>query len=197
MRRMIGGLNGITALRVLAGGGRALPLSYSDTFARADGAPGYGWYGPGWSISSGKLINTLGLGEELFTDGGLEAWSSATNLTSWAEAVGGASTINQEATVKHAGSYSVRADIDASASNAQITQIKTLVPGAWYQMSGWLYSSAIGKKPALIANNVLPLPLSAPRDPGPAWSQHFSTFRCVSASVTAGVRHVASSAYSY
>jgi hypothetical protein len=61
-------------------------------------------------------------GEDVLTDGGLEAWTSPTDLTSWNETVAGTSTVNQESTVIHAGTYAARFDVDASNSIALIQQ---------------------------------------------------------------------------
>lgn len=79
---------------------------------------------------------TPSLGSELVTNGGFENWTSPTNLTSWTESTAGTSTINQETTATHGGSNAVRLDIDASGSNAQITQGNPVI-GTWYQYSFW------------------------------------------------------------
>jgi hypothetical protein len=82
---------------------------------------------------------------ELFTDPGLEAWDSATNLTSWTEQKAGTSTVNRENTVVHAGSYAVRLDIDASDNYAQIGQTPTVAAGTWLKIGYWAKASTAGK----------------------------------------------------
>lgn len=77
-------------------------------------------------------------------DSGMEAWTTPTNLTSWTENLAGTCTINQEATIKHAGSYSARFDVDASNNDCYLTQTQTLVAGAPCQLTIW-YRNAAGK----------------------------------------------------
>lgn len=66
------------------------------------------------------------MANEALTDGGLEDWASATNLTSWTETLAGTSTVNRESTVVKAGTYSCRFDIDSSNNAASIYQDFTL-----------------------------------------------------------------------
>lgn len=74
----------------------------------------------------------------LITDGELENWASATNLTSWVESISGTSTINQETTDKHGGSKAARVDIDASNSSSHITSAAiTLTASAPYVLTLW------------------------------------------------------------
>lgn len=72
------------------------------------------------------------------TDGDMEIWASATNLTNWTETIAGTSTINRESVVVKSGTYSCRMDIDASSSGAQIEQTITLIPGQLYEISFWV-----------------------------------------------------------
>ena len=81
----------------------------------------------------------------IITDGELEDWASATDLTSWTEGADGDSTVNRESTNVHGGTYSCRFDIDASNSAVQINQNLTLTPGAKYGLSMWHYWSVAGK----------------------------------------------------
>jgi hypothetical protein len=88
---------------------------------------------------------TQAYGNELLTDGGLEAWDSATNLTSWTEVLAGTSTVNREGTEKHGGTYSCRFDIDADNANAEIDQTGlSLIAGSKYYISLW-YKTASAK----------------------------------------------------
>lgn len=83
--------------------------------------------------------------KEMLTDGGLENWATATDLTNWAEVLDGTSTANREATVRRSGgSYSCRMDISASNNRAYITQNVTVVPGNKYRLSFW-YKTDVGK----------------------------------------------------
>lgn len=81
---------------------------------------------------------------EKVTDGGLEAWTSPTNLTNWTEALAGTSTINKEAVDRHGGLYSARFDIDAANNTALISEALTLVAGGFYKLVIW-YKTAAGK----------------------------------------------------
>lgn len=81
--------------------------------------------------------NSIHFGEVKTTDGRLETWASATNLTNWSELIAGTSTVNREATTVKYGSYSARFDVDASESNAGIYQTVTLVAGAAHRVSFW------------------------------------------------------------
>jgi hypothetical protein len=80
--------------------------------------------------------------EELVVDGGMEIWSSSTNLTNWEEALGGTSTINREDSVIHGGSYSCRYDIDAGGTFIEMYQginIPVNTPctlSFWYKTTG-------------------------------------------------------------
>jgi hypothetical protein len=80
---------------------------------------------------------------EHITDGGMETWASATDLTNWAEALAGTSTINREATSPHGGTYCVRMDIDASNSMPILTAAVTLVPGKYYSLSFWYKTDSL------------------------------------------------------
>jgi hypothetical protein len=51
----------------------------------------------------------------------MEAWNSATDLTNWFESKAGTSTINREGTIKHAGNYSARMDVDATGNACRLT----------------------------------------------------------------------------
>ena len=72
---------------------------------------------------------------EEFTDGGLEAWTSGTNLTNWTEDVGGTSTVNQDSADKRSGSYCARSEIDTLGNYAAIYQEVTLDANTEYEMS--------------------------------------------------------------
>lgn len=111
-------------------------------------------------------------GAELLIDGGVEAWTTATNLTNWTETVTAASTVNREATIKHGGSFSARLDIDGSLSNANIVQQISNSIGNWLQINGWGYSSASGKKMRYQVGAVF-----VDLDPGPAWANNIASFR--------------------
>lgn len=102
------------------------------------------WRGAGASLVGGKLVITPTLGGELSTDGGVENWASATNLTSWTETLAGTSTVNREATTIHGGTYAARMDLDASNSSVILSQQITAAAGAWLQLSAWGARSTTG-----------------------------------------------------
>jgi len=60
--------------------------------------------------------------ENVLEDGGLELWSSVTNLKKWTESISGTSTINRDSTETYdtQSAYSVRLDIDCANSDAYI-----------------------------------------------------------------------------
>lgn len=62
------------------------------------------------------------MGGVVLTDGGLNIWASATDLTNWTELPSGTSTVNREATEKIEGDFSCRFDVDASNSAVNISQ---------------------------------------------------------------------------
>ncbi len=83
---------------------------------------------------------------DALTDGGLNIWASATNLTNWTEYKEGTSTINREATEKVEGDYSCRFDVDASNSQVQIYQMNiSLTPLKRRKVIIWYKNSVAGK----------------------------------------------------
>lgn len=141
-------------------GGSAVLLPASQTWAKVSidfmapaDATGYGLYiGKNSAASSSIYLDDISLlefqetlGPELLTDGGLETWASATDLTNWIEYKAGTSTVNREATEKHGGTYSCRCDVDASNSEARIRQTHFLRPGSKYRLSFW-YKTTSGKQ---------------------------------------------------
>lgn len=83
---------------------------------------------------------------EKLTDGGMEIWATATNLTYWTEYKEGTSTINREATEKVEGDYSCRFDVDASNSQVQIYQMNiSLTPLKRRKVIIWYKNSVAGK----------------------------------------------------
>jgi len=80
---------------------------------------------------------------EKLTDGGLEIWASATDLTNWTEATAGTSSVNRDGTDKHGGTYSCRFDCDADSHLAMISQNVTgLTASRPYTLSFWYKSGA-------------------------------------------------------
>jgi hypothetical protein len=98
------------------------------------------WAGATWAVSGGNAYNVPTLGSELLIDGGLENWTSATNLTSWDEFIAGTSTINRESTTVYGGTYSCRLNISASGDLAQIARLSATVAGGWYRSSVFVQS---------------------------------------------------------
>jgi hypothetical protein len=171
----------------------------SDSFVRADGAlgstdglghaeanggSGKVWvYDAGvWVVSGNKAVGTPTATEKL-TDGGLENWDSATNLTSWTEGKEGTSSINREDTVKHGGTYSVRFDIDALGNYAAISQAPAVGAGVWAMMTGWFYAAA--SKFISFHRDLTNL---NPVAPGTTWTQYRVVVRNTSANPTWGIK---------
>jgi lysophospholipase L1-like esterase len=79
-------------------------------------------------------------------DPGFEAWTTATNLTSYVEIVTGASTVNQEQTVIHGGSNAVRLDVDGSNNNVGFYQTVAASPAnSWIRLEFYGRASVAGK----------------------------------------------------
>lgn len=86
------------------------------------------------------------LGADLLTDGGLETWASATNLTNWAETIAGTSTVNREASVIHGGTFAARFDVDSSQSSVLVSQgIAGSAINDMWEIVGWMRSNPTGK----------------------------------------------------
>ena len=77
---------------------------------------------------------------EMITDGGMENWTTDTDLTSWDEYISGSSTINKDAADKHSGSFSCRIFRDAVGSAVHVSQNVPFVPGKRYRLSFWYKS---------------------------------------------------------
>lgn len=91
-------------------------------------------------------IPAHGYCREMLTDGALEIWASATDLTNWSESLSGTSTVNREATVKRrGGAYSCRLDVDSGNSSVSFAQLVSgMKPGRRYRVSFW-YKTALNK----------------------------------------------------
>lgn len=91
-------------------------------------------------------INICDLLIEKLVDGGLNIWTTATDLTNWVEFISGTSTVNREAIEKVEGAFSCRIDVDASNSNVYINQVNILLtPLKRYKLIIWYMMSAAGK----------------------------------------------------
>lgn len=104
---------------------------YYDFSTYSDGNMPSGWLSSNFSLASGTATNSPTVGSTLLTDGLMENWTTATNLTSWTESVAGTSSVNREATVKDEGTYAARLDVDASNSAVSIDQTITNSLGVW------------------------------------------------------------------
>jgi len=79
------------------------------------------------------------LGFEKLTDGGLNVWTSGTDLTNWTEAFGGVGgfSVNQEATEVYEGSYSAKiASNGTNSGDGTIRQVGACVVGKLYRFWG-------------------------------------------------------------
>lgn len=146
-----------------------------------------------WSTSGGNAINTPTTGDETATDGGLEAWTSPTNLTSWAELIAGTSTVNQETTVVHGGSNSCRLDVDASNSAAQVNQSVGQAVGEWRINRVWAQANANDKSIRLDCGGNTPTQVI----PNGSWLQVISVVRCKTTGVFGLSRNLGTSSSIY
>lgn len=177
------------------GSEQALPYSVDFTTLPDGALPAKISAGATWAVSGGKAVNSPAWGAELLTDGGVETWTSATNLTNWTEAIGGTSTVNREGTDKHGGSYSCREDVDASNTDAAISQSVTAAAGAWLLNSFWCKASASGKTIRPGINGTGPTP-TATRDPGTTWTNYIDNYRTSGANPTISYRRATASSAS-
>jgi len=148
----------IKFVTVIAGTKAVIPVSL-DFSTLGDGALPSPLTGATWAISGGKAINTPTETPVTVTDGGLENWASATDLTSWTEEIAGTSTVNQDTDAGdiHGGSSAARLDVDASNSLARIYQGQYgHTVGDWWAIRAWLKASAAGKTAKLGINNGAP-----------------------------------------
>ena len=111
------------------------------------------------------------LGAELITDGGLENWNSATDLTSWTETLSGTSTVNRESSGVHGGTYASRHDIDAGGGNAKIEQALTAAAG-WFHTVYWAKRSTAGS-----VRLVLGATNGTIRNAMATWTEYIETLR--------------------
>ena len=128
--------------------------------------------GPSRFLGGGGIATPVPtLGAELLADGGFENWASATDLTSWIETKAGSSTINQESSVVHGGTYAVRLTIDSSNNNADVSQNGVTTANVWHLLLFWAKSSVAGKT---ITSDYVPFgPLSLTTD----WTQYIFALR--------------------
>lgn len=153
------------------------------------GGDGVAWTGAAWAVSGGKASNTPVTGGNIATDGGLENWGSATDLTSWTEAVAGTSTVNRESSVIHGGTFAARFDVDASNSLAKISQTITNSNGDWLLVKVWAKSSVAGK--------IIQVDENAGSNQGPAltltttYQQFVTLIRATKANTDVGIKRSA------
>ena len=86
-------------------------------------------------ISGADLLTswTQHEGANLLTDGGLENWNDATDLTSWTESIAGGSTLNRDAD-QQAGTYAVRCDVAADNGTCEYEQEISLAASTQYNI---------------------------------------------------------------
>lgn len=97
-----------------------------------------GWLIPGSAqVVGGALQISPSAGAELFTNGGMENWTSATDAANWTEGKGGTSSINREDADIHGGAHAARFDIDGSNSFAQMAQAVVAPAYSWIRVAGW------------------------------------------------------------
>jgi len=101
---------------------------------------------------SGELGITPITGSELFTDPGLENWTSSTDLTDWTEFISGGNSVNQETTIVHGGSNAARLGIADQVQAADIRQQITLSAGEWVSVSCWARRATVTQSQIRITN---------------------------------------------
>lgn len=131
------------------------------------------WNGATWAVSGGNAYNTPTLGSELLTDGGFENWTTATDLTSWTEVLGGTSTINRESSIVQSGTYSQRLDID-SVNSARAHQVVSASVGDWLYTTWWGRTSIAGKT---IRFTTLGSYAGPARTPNTTWVEYQDSYR--------------------
>lgn len=89
---------------------------------------------------------------ERISNGGMETWASATDLSYWFEYTSGASTVNREGTDRHGGTYSCRLDVDSSNSDVWVDTTLALSSDKLYKLSVW-YKTAAGASAHLQIND--------------------------------------------
>jgi hypothetical protein len=95
----------------------------------------------GFFIGTDSVVHPT-FGPEKLTDPGLEAWASASNLTSWTEGTfgtGGAAAVAQDAGFDGSGAYSAKiAGALSAGGGVGISQAgMAAVSGKWYRAAGW------------------------------------------------------------
>lgn len=150
---------------------------FEDNFNRPNGSLGVPWdtTNNAWTISSSKAITTPTEGVELLTDGGFEAWTTATNLTNWTETLAGTSTLTQDAANQRTGLYAVRATGDGVNSAWTLTQSIVAAAGSWLKHSVWA-KMVTGVNAAFVISEAAAT-LSSARTINAAYSQHVHTKR--------------------
>lgn len=138
------------------------------------------WTGATWALDgSGRAYNVPTLGAELLTDGGLENWTTATNLTSWIESISGASTINRDADASQ-GAFAARFDIDASNNSAFLRQDVATV-NRWFRLDAVAKTNTSASVSLGTTNN--PWLMAVTRSLPASYSAYFATGRAINASL--------------
>ena len=120
------------------------------SLAKFAGASGATPYYVVCTDSAGKTatgyLGAAGAGEgttETVTDGGLENWASATDLTSWTEGLSGG-TVTRETVDLRPGTVGTSSCKIVSSTSSHVRQNITLVPNALYRLTLW-YKTQSGK----------------------------------------------------
>lgn len=89
-------------------------------------------------------------------DGGLNLWTSPTDLTHWVESLYGSSTINRESSEIHKveGAFSCRLDIDAEASGAYVAQNFSMIPLKKHNLIHWYKNSLADKTVGIVISDI-------------------------------------------
>ncbi len=93
-------------------------------------------------MASNRAQNTPPESGQLLSNGGLEEWASATNLTVWTEGGAGGNSVNQEASVVRSGTYACRLDVVDPASTAYIYQRIPVSAGTWARIRAYVRASS-------------------------------------------------------
>ena len=110
-----------------------------------------------WARGSGSsvyYVDDVKFLPNIANDGGLENWTTSTNLTDWTEQLIGSSTLHQETSSEHSGASCVRLDIDSSNSFCSFYEAVygKYVVGDYYEVAFWAKASSTSNSPKVQGN---------------------------------------------
>ena len=104
----------------------------------------------------------------LLSDGSFEDWTTATNLADWTEAIAGTSTVDQDTADERTSTDCLKLTVDASGSNAEVSQTVSVTINKFYEITVWAKVSSTTSTPALPPQGAhRRAPPDDPRQPAP------------------------------